>query len=105
MEVVAPGYGLLVHVWLEDSQLTLNLKKADCIIFKSHKRKYKKELKITLLIRINMTYRNKKGINTSFLGVMIYENLTWKNHINYLTCKIAKTAGILCKARHFIKND
>ena len=103
--MLAPGYGLLVQVWLEDSQLTLNLKKADYIIFKSHKKKCKKELKITLLIRINMTYRNNKGINTSFLGVMIYENLTWKNHINYLTCKIAKTAGILCKARHFIKND
>ena len=47
----------------------------------------------------------KKVSNTSFLGVMIDEHLTWKNHINYLTCEIAKTAGILCKAHHFIKND
>ena len=52
-----------------------------------------------------MNYRIKKGKSTSFLGVMIDEHLTWKNHINYLTCKIAKTAGILIKARHFIKND
>ena len=58
-----------------------------------------------MLIRINMNYRIKKGKSTSFLGVMIDEHLTWKNHINYLTCKIAKTAGILIKARHFIKND
>ena len=46
-----------------------------------------------------------KVSNTSFLGVMIDEHLTWKNYMNYLTFKIAKTAGVLCKARHFIKND
>ena len=32
---------------------------------------------------------------------MIDKQLTWKNHI----CKIAKTVGILCKARHFIEKD
>ena len=33
----------------------------------------------------------KKVSNTSFLGVTIDEHLTWKNNINYLTGKIAKT--------------
>ena len=47
----------------------------------------------------------KKVSKTSFLRVMIDEHLTWKNHINYLTGKIAKPTGLLCKARHFIKND
>ena len=36
---------------------------------------------------------------------MIDEHLTWKNHINYVTYKIAKTAGILRKSGNFIKKD
>ena len=36
---------------------------------------------------------------------MIDVHLTWKNQINYVTYKIAKTAGILFKSRHFIKKD
>ena len=36
-----------VQVWLENNQLTLNLKKTN-YIFKSHKKKCKKELKIML---------------------------------------------------------
>ena len=91
-----------VQLWLVDNQLILNLKKTNYIIFKSHKKKYTKGLKI-MLIRMNM--KLKKSINTRFLGVMIDEHLTWKNHINYVTYQIAKTAGILCKSRHFIKKD
>ena len=71
-----------VQVWLENNQLTLNLKKTNYIIFKSE-------------------YEIKQEHNTKFLGVMIDEQLTWKNHI----CEIAKTVGILCKARHFIEKD
>ena len=42
-----------VQVWLEDNQFTLNLKKTNYIIFKSHKKKYAKELEI-MLVRLNM---------------------------------------------------
>ena len=91
-----------VQVWLEDNQLTLNLKKTNYIIFKSHRKKYAKELEI-MLIRMNM--KEKKVSNTLFLGVMIDKLLTWKSHINYVTRKIAKTARILCKSCHFIKKD
>ena len=80
-----------LQVWLVNNQLTLNLKKTNYIIFKSHKKKCKKELKIML-----NEYEIKQVHNTKFLGVMIDEHLTWKNHINYVTCKIAKTVGILC---------
>lgn len=39
---------------------------------------------------------------TKFLGIYIDSNLTWKRHINHITAKIAKTTGILYKARHFL---
>ena len=87
-------------VWLEDNQLTLNLKKTNYVVFKSHKKQCKKELKI----KLNEYVINKVN-NTKFLGVIIDEHLTWKNHISYVTCKIAKTVGVLCKARHVINQD
>ena len=89
-----------VQVWLEDNQLTLNLKKTNYVVFKSHKKQCKKELKIKL-----NEYVINKANNTKFLGVIIDEHLTWKNHISYVTCKIAKTVGVLCKARHVINQD
>ena len=61
-----------VQVWFEDSQLTLNLKKTNYIVFKSRRQKFKKELKITL----NEYEINKKKLNNpKFLGVMIDEHL------------------------------
>ena len=32
---------------------------------------------------------------------MIDKNLTWQNHINHVTTKVAKSIGILSKIRHF----
>lgn len=37
-----------VQVWLEDSQLTLNLNKNNYMIFQAIRKKYNEELKITL---------------------------------------------------------
>ena len=85
-----------VEVWFENNQLTLNLKKTNYIIFKSHRKNLRKNWRLLL-----NEYEIKREHNTKFLGVMIDEQLTWKNHI----CKIAKTVGILCKVRHFIEKD
>ena len=38
-----------LQVWFEDSQLTLNLKKINYIVFKSRRQNSKKEFKITLM--------------------------------------------------------
>ena len=35
--------------------------------------------------------------HTKFLGVVIDSKLTWKNHISYITGKIAKVIGLLPK--------
>ena len=39
---------------------------------------------------------------TKFLGVIIDCNLTWKEHISYISGKIAKGVGILTKTRKFL---
>ena len=50
-------------------------------------------------------YELKQVENCKFLGVIIDENLTWKQHILYITDKIAKSTGILSKIRHYISNN
>ena len=43
--------------------------------------------------------------HTNYLGIIINDNLNWKNHVNYISNKIAKGIGILIKARHYLDND
>ena len=40
-----------------------------------------------------------------FLGVLLDENLNWKEHIKYTENKIAKKLGLLYKARPFLERN
>ena len=40
-----------------------------------------------------------------FLGVSIDSNLTWKNHIDSITKKDAKSVGIIKRIRHCLPNN
>ena len=40
-----------------------------------------------------------------FLGVLLDENLNWKEHIKYTENKIAKNLGLLYKARLFLERN
>ena len=42
---------------------------------------------------------------TKFLGVIIDEKLTWKNHISLVRSKLAKTVGILYRVRHLLNRS
>ena len=44
----------------------------------------------------------KKGNSVKFLGVIIDENLTWKNHIEVVENKISKNIGVLYRASHLL---
>ena len=88
---------ILVQTWLKDNQLTLNIKKTNYIIFKS----FRKKLNANLTFKINdKIIQNAK--ETKFLGIIIDEHLTWKNHIDYITKKLLKVSNILCKVRHYL---
>ena len=40
-----------------------------------------------------------------FLGVLLDENLDWKEHIKHAEKKIAKNVGLLYKARPFLERN
>ena len=39
---------------------------------------------------------------SKFLGIIIDQHLTWKNHIDYITKKIIRTTGLLCRIRFYV---
>ena len=40
-----------------------------------------------------------------YLGVLINENLSWKNHLDCVITKISKTIGMIAKLRHFVPSS
>jgi len=74
----------------------LNIKKSKFIIFKSHKKRFKRQLHFQLsgsdLQRVE---------ESKFLGIIIDQHLTWKNHIEYVIKKII-TTGLLCRIHFYI---
>ena len=42
---------------------------------------------------------------TKFLGVIIDNKLTWKEHISYICGKVAKGIGIISKVRKYLNKD
>lgn len=59
-----------------------------------------KKIKHDITISIN-EQPIKQVRNTTFLGVIIDEHLTWNDHIDSITKKVIKSAGITSKIRHF----
>ena len=83
--------------WLKINKLTLNLEKTKYILFKPRqKRQY---MPVDLFI-------DGKNINqvheTSFLGVVLDENITWKSHISYIASKISKSIGIILRSCFYL---
>ena len=84
-----------VRNWFNANKLSLNVKKA-FIVFSTNYPKKKKEDNIPLRlpnVNINgLTVERESSVN--FLGVRIDENLTWRDHMHTVKCKIAKNIGL-----------
>ena len=86
-----------VQEWLTLNQLTLNIKKTNFIIFKSHKKLLRRDLRLTLNGTVLQRVEDSK-----FLGIVIDQHLTWKNHIDYITKRILRIRGLLCRIRFYV---
>ena len=84
--------------WLKANKLSLNVRKTHYMVF-SNKRS---PAKIDLMIdneRIGETCKTK------FLWVIIDNKLTWKDHINCISGKIAWHIGAIVEARKYLNKD
>ena len=87
-----------VMQWFKANRLSVNLKKTNFVIFgTSAKIRTSKACEIYL---DNIKIMRSK--TAKFLGVLIDENLSWKNHINYIKAKIAKNVGIIRRLKYLL---
>ena len=85
---------LKINDWMNANKLSLNAVKTQYMIINGTK----KLPPMDYNININGIQINRVN-SVKFLGIIIDCKLTWNDHIIYIKNKIAKSIGILCKAR------
>ena len=89
-----------INQWFISNKLSLNVSKTKQSFFNKPN---KRDDILLLLPKLNI---NNSEIERSeclkFLGVLLDENLCWKEHIKYIESKIAKNIGLLFKAKPYI---
>ena len=89
--------------WLTANKLTLNINKTNFVIFRPAQRKLTDHPKIMIFDndqKKNVALECKESVR--YPGVIIDNNLSWKNHIDHVAIKISRTIGLICKLRHFL---
>ena len=85
--------------WLRANRLSLNIDKTNFMVFKP---KFKTCDGVRITIDNSLI---QKVTHTKFLGVIIDDKLSWSQHISYIKNKIAKSLGIILKARKVFTRD
>ena len=80
--------------WFAVNKLSLNINKINYMIFNKTKQVPTVDISI-------QNFKIESVYVTKFLGVMIYEDLNWKNHISYVKTKCQKNVAVLYKARRY----
>ena len=83
--------------WLNANKISLNVKKAEMVIFKSKQKKSDGDLKIKLSGK-----RLYPTESVKYLGVKIDTNLSWQYHVNDLSVKLNRANALLFKMRKYV---
>ena len=85
-----------ILVWLRTNKLSINIEKTHYMLFTNKK---SKNIPILPLYMNNIPLH--KTTTTKFLGVVIDDKLTFKDHVDYIRKKISKNIGIISKAKQY----
>ena len=75
-----------VDNWLKTNRLSLNVSKTSYMIISNHKNALDTQIRETILTKVS---------KIKFLGIMLNENLTFKNRVNNVTSNISKSVGVM----------
>ena len=91
-----------LHHWLLANKLSLNVSKTEYMIIGSRQRL----TQISTDPKISIGSQNISRVKeTKTLGVLVDENITWKNHIEATCKKISKTIGMMKRVKSVISNE
>ena len=85
-----------VVAWFKANKLHLNSKKSVAILFRPRQRHLDNSNLNILIDGSPITFSSQ----TKFLGVVIDEHLSWGPHIDFITNKVAKGAGVIRKLKY-----
>jgi hypothetical protein len=85
--------------WLNANKLSINASKTKFVIFKSKNKSQHQDI----IVKINNDIVEQVPC-VKFLGVLIDQELTWKNICSVLK-NIIKSAGLIAKLRHFTNKN
>ena len=82
--------------WLRANKLSLNVSKTKLIVFHKPQKRFESPQ-----LQINGTdIERVKDFN--YLGILMNEHLSWKNHVTLIANKISRSIGILNKLKRFL---
>ena len=87
--------------WMKNNKLSLNLEKTECMLIGSSQ-------KLSRCNPLNVIVNDVKISNvqsSKLLGVMVDQNLSWKEHIDFVGGKISKKLGVLRRMSSFMSFD
>ena len=58
----------------------------------------------SLILKIGINQLEAKPV-AKYLGVLMDNQLTWKNHVDYVVNKLSTVAGILSKLKHYVPRE
>ena len=89
-----------VKNWLDANKLSLNVSKSNMILFLKNRTKTSKKLSVKI-----MGEEIKEKEYTKYLGILIDNKLSWKQHINHVNLKVPKGLAILYKLRNYLSEQ
>ena len=78
--------------------MSLNKGKTKCTFFHKFRQKDNISLKLLMLAINGKVIQRKTSIK--FLGILLEEHLSWKNHVSIVEIKVSENIGILYKAKN-----
>ena len=92
-----------INEWFTSNKLSLNVKKTKCSIFHKGSRRDDLPLVLPKLFINNQVIKRQSSIK--FLGILLDENLSWKEHLKLTENKIAKNIGLTYKAKPYLNKE
>ena len=93
-----------IKEWFISKKLSLNSKKNDIFNFYKANRRDDLPLVLPKLFLNNQVIKRQSSIK--FLGILLDENLSWKEHLKLTENKIAKKkTGLIYKAKPYLNKD
>ena len=89
-----------INEWFLANKLTTNSKKASNFILSNYTGSNSPNFTITMG---NVLLKRVKSVK--YLGVMLDENITWSEQIEYLSTKLSRSAGIFSKLRYYLNKE